>query len=84
MTQIAIKGNILQTQIELLLDLLHSWDIHAEIIDNQQQEDTEFIRRKKAVRRAAGCAKKYANPALVHLEKDAWANHVAEKYAVAQ
>ena len=84
MTQIAIKGNILQTQIELLLNLLRSWDIPAEIIDNQQQKDAELARRKKAVKRAAGCAKKYANPALVHLEKDAWANHVAEKYAVTQ
>jgi len=83
MTQIAIKGNILQTQIDLLLNLLHSWDIPAEIINNKQ-EAKEFTRRKKAVRRAAGCAKKYANPAFVHLEKDAWANHVAEKYAVAQ
>ena len=82
MTQIAIKGNILQTQIELLLNLLHSWDIPAEVIDNQQ-EMKEFARRKKAVRRANGCLKKYANPALVHLEKDAWANHVAEKYAIA-
>jgi len=81
MTQIAIKGNILQTQIDLLLNLLHSWDIPAEVTDNQR-EIAEFARRKKAVRRAAGCAKKYANPALVHLEKDAWANHVAEKYAV--
>ena len=69
MTQIAIKGNILQTQIELLLNLLHSWDIPAEIIDNHQQEDAELARRKKAVKRAASCAKKYANPALVHLEK---------------
>ena len=81
MTQIAIKGNILQEQIELLLNLLHSWDIPAEIIDNQQ-DTTEFARRKKAVKRANGYLKKYANPALVHLEKDAWANHVAEKYAV--
>ena len=82
MTQIAIKGNILQTQIDLLLNLLRSWNISAEIIDNQS-EAIEFARRKEAVRRANGCAKKYANPALVHLEKDAWANHVAEKYAIA-
>jgi len=82
MTQIAIKGNILQPQIELLLNLLHSWNIPAEVIDNQE-ESAEFVRRKKAVKRAAGCAKKYANPALVHLEKDAWANYVAEKYVAA-
>jgi len=82
MTQIAIKGNILQTQIDLLLNLLRSWNISAEIIDNQH-EAIEFARRKEAVKRANGCAKQYANPALVHLEKDAWANHVAEKYAIA-
>jgi phage gp46-like protein len=81
MTQIAIKGNILQTQMELLLNMLRSWNIPAEVIDNRSS-DIELVRRKKAVKRAAGCAKKYANPSLVHLEKDAWANHVAEKYAL--
>jgi len=28
-----------------------------------------------------GCLKKYANPALIQLEKNAWAKAVEEKYA---
>jgi len=81
MTQIAIKGNILQPQIEILLNMLRSWNIPAEVIDNKASS-IEGSRRKKAVTLAAGCAKKYANPSLVHLEKDAWANHVAEKHTL--
>ena len=79
MTHLAIKGNIAQQQIDVMLGMLHSWNIDAEILDMPIQVNTKTIRRT-AAKQAKGFLHKYANEALIKKEKNAWANHVKEKY----
>ena len=43
----------------------------------EKKEDNKKI----AIKNVGGILRKYANPALIELEKDAWSNHVLEKYA---
>jgi hypothetical protein len=76
MTQLVIKGNIAQHQINIVLSMLNSWNIDAEIV--MPADATEL--RHKAAHRANGILHKYANPSLQEKEKEAWANHVKEKY----
>ena len=79
MTHLAIKGNIAQQQIDVMLSMLKSWDIDAEILDKPMQLDETTLRRT-AAKQAKGFLHKYANTALIKKEKSAWANYVKEKY----
>jgi len=79
MTHLAIKGNIAQQQIDVMLGMLKSWNIDAEIMDRSIQANAT-TRRRTAAKQAKGFLHKYANEALIKKEKSAWANHVKEKY----
>jgi hypothetical protein len=80
MTNLVIKGNITQPQIRVVLNMLKSWDIDAEVTDDNSIQRNTTVLRQRAAQRAKGILQKYANNALVEKEKDAWANHVVEKY----
>lgn len=47
-----------------------------------QADSNEFIPSEKDVDSMIGIAQKYANPELVPLEKEAFANAMAEKHAI--
>ena len=79
MTHLAIKGNIAQQQIDVMLGMLKSWNIDAEILDTPIQLDITPPRRT-AAKQAKGFLHKYANTTLIKKEKSAWANHVKEKH----
>ncbi|MDR2145774.1 MAG: hypothetical protein LBE91_04870 [Tannerella sp.] len=79
MTHLAIKGQLTQYQINAVFEILNSWNIEAEIMDISKSADKQTLRRE-AAHRANGLLHKYANNALVEKEKEAWANHVKEKY----
>jgi hypothetical protein len=80
MTNLTIKGNIAQHQISVVLSMLKSWNLDVEVIDDNPIQRNTIKLRRKATQRAKGILHKYANNALVEKEKDAWANHVVEKY----
>jgi hypothetical protein len=80
MTNLTIKGNIAQQQISVILSMLKSWNLDAEVTDDNSIQRNTAALRQKAAQRAKGILHKYANNALVEKEKDAWANHVVEKY----
>jgi hypothetical protein len=79
-TNVTIKGNIAQHQIHVVLSMLKSWNIDAEVTDDNSIQQNTTALRQRAAQRAKGILHKYANNALVEKEKDAWANHVVEKY----
>lgn len=47
-----------------------------------QTDSSEFIPSEKDVDSIIGIAQKYANPELIPLEKEAFANAMAEKHAI--
>jgi hypothetical protein len=80
MTNLAIKGNIARHQIGVVLSMLKSWGIDAEVTDDDSIRRNTTALRQRAAQRAKGILHKYANNALVEKEKDAWVNHIVEKY----
>ena len=81
MTQIAIKGNISQHQMDVVMSMLKSWNVEAETIEPSgiYPAKTKSF-RQLAVQQAKGCLSEYANINLIEQEKEAWANHVKEQY----
>lgn len=47
---------------------------------NSQMEAEETSQKKKSAKSIVGIAQKYANPDLIPLEKEAFANAMAEKH----
>jgi len=53
------------------------WGHQIEIIILPIPQKETQLKRKKSLR---GCLHSYANPSLMHLEKNAWQDSVGEKY----
>lgn len=49
---------------------------------NSQMEAEETSQKKKSAKSIVGIAQKYANPDLIPLEKEAFANAMAEKHSI--
>lgn len=49
---------------------------------NTLAEDDKIIKKKKSAGSIVGIAHQYANPDLIPLEKEAFANAMAEKHAI--
>ena len=54
-------------------------DLQVEVIVMPYIKET-FQQRKVSIESLEGCLKEYANPILREKEKQAWADHVVEKY----
>ncbi len=70
---------LLQAMPEQKLEAIY---MYVRFVDSQTEEPDYPKLQKKEARSVAGIARQYANPELIPLEKEAFANAMAEKYAV--
>lgn len=66
--------------LESLYDFIYSIWIRQD--NNAKQPENTFIPDEKNVDSIIGIAHEYANPELIPLEKEAFANAMAEKHAI--
>lgn len=66
--------------LESLYDFIYS--IWSRQDNNAKQPENTFIPDEKDVDSIIGIAHEYANPELIPLEKEAFANAMAEKHAI--
>lgn len=70
--------NLLQTMPEHKLEAIY---MYMQFV-NSLTENEETGIKKKSASSIAGIARKYAKPELIPLEKEAFANAMAEKHAI--
>ena len=70
-----VNSNTLMPIFNLPLSLQNR---KVEVVISLADRKTSEAPRRKSLK---GCLNKYANPKLLHMEKDAWAEAVKEKYA---
>ncbi|MCL2222221.1 MAG: hypothetical protein FWC20_03240 [Oscillospiraceae bacterium] len=75
----AVRQVIDSTQLNGIIPLPKKFENKkVEIVVSLADRRTSKTHQRKSLR---GCLSKYANPELSHMEKDAWAESVREKYA---
>lgn len=70
--------NLLQTMPEQKIETVYTYMLFV----NTLAEDKDKTPKKKNAKSIAGIAHQYANPELIPLEKEAFANAMAEKHAI--
>lgn len=70
--------NLLQTMPEQKIEAVYTYMRFV----NTLVEDEGIGKKKKKAESIAGIAHQYANPDLIPLEKEAFANAMAEKHAI--
>ncbi|MCX4268103.1 MAG: hypothetical protein OSJ62_05495 [Lachnospiraceae bacterium] len=70
--------DLLQTMPEQKIEIVYAYMRFV----NTLAEDEEKITKKKSAKSIAGIARQYANPDLISLEKEAFANAMVEKHAI--
>lgn len=70
--------DLLQGMPEQKIEAIYTYMLFV----NSLTEDEEAGTKKKSAKSIAGIARQYANPDLIPLEKEAFANAMAEKHAI--
>lgn len=71
--------DLLQTMPENKLEAVYTYMC---FVNNQMNTEKTTINTKKSASSIVGIAHQYANPDLIPLEKEAFANAMAEKHAI--
>ncbi len=71
--------NLLQTMPENKIEAVY---MYMRFIDSQIESSDFLTTEKKGALSIVGIAQQYANPELIPMEKEAFANAMAEKHAI--